>query len=93
MVSDAVRQIVDRVLREQLAEIGYDSAEVREDVDHDGDDILRIRINYHKVGDSIDPSPTFSLARHLRSELRKMGDDRFPHFTHVFPEDQNLKVA
>lgn len=85
-----VKSTVDRVLREQLAEIGYEHADVVEDVDHDGDDILRIEITYKKVGERVDPAPTFSVTTKLRKALAEVGEYRFPHLKHVFPEDQEL---
>jgi len=93
MISPELRAIVGEVLEQRLGAIGFDSAEIVEDVDHDGDPILQITIHYHKVGDWVDPTPTFSLARHLRAAMREIGETRFPHFTHLFPDDQELKVA
>jgi hypothetical protein len=29
----------------------------------------------------------------LRNQLGTIGETRFPHFTHLFPEDQEIKVA
>jgi len=93
MHMDDVKAIVDRVLHTQLDGIGFVSADVAEAFDHDDDPILQITIHYKKVGVTVDPSPTFSLARHLRNALKEIGETRFPHFTHLFPEDQELKVA
>ena len=90
---ETIRPIVDRVLRERLLSMGYESSEVAEDFDHDGDPVLTIRVHYAKVGDTVDPTPTFSVVRHLREALETVGERRFPHLRHLFPEDQELKVA
>jgi hypothetical protein len=93
MLSQGILSTIDAVLRARLQGIGYERADVKEATDHDGDPILRITIYYKRVGDVVDPSPTFSLARHLREALIPIGENRFPHFTHRFPDDQELKVA
>ncbi len=93
MISSKLRKVIDRVLEARLSDIGFESAEIAEDFDQDGESILQITIHYRKVGSSVDPSPTFSLARHLRAAMREIGETRYPHFTHLFPEDQELKVA
>jgi hypothetical protein len=93
MISDDLRTIIDTVLQRELGGIGFERAEIAESTDQDGDPILVITIHYRKIGASIDPTPTFSLARHLRSRMREIGETRFPHFTHLFPDDQELKVA
>lgn len=93
MVSKEVQAAIERVLHDRLDRIGFESVDVLETTDHEGDPILQIVIHYRRIGDSVDPTPTFSLARYLRDELRPLGEQRFPHFTHRFPEDQELKVA
>lgn len=93
MITPELAKVIDDVLREELADIGYVSAEIVEDVDHDGDDILRVIIAYKKVGDSVDPTPTFLVTSKLRKAMRAIGEYRFPHLRHLFPEDQDLKVA
>ena len=93
MIKAKVRTAINRVLRQRLKDIGFVSAEISEDEDHSGDPILRIVIHYKKVEDGVDPSPTFSLARYVKDAVRPLGEDRFPHFTHKFAEDQELKVA
>jgi hypothetical protein len=93
MITKEVRAAINRVLRQRLKEIGFVSAEILEKEDYAGDPILQIVIHYKKVGAEVDPSPTFSLARHIKDAIRPLGEERFPHFTHLFPEDQELKVA
>jgi hypothetical protein len=93
MITDELRNTITNVLGEVLSGIGFDEAGVFEDVDHDGDDILRIEIHYRKVGDSVDPTPTFLATTKLRRALAEIGEFRFPHLRHIFPEDQELKVA
>jgi hypothetical protein len=93
MIPARVRTTVNRVLKRQLAAIGFERADLAEDVDHDGDPILRIIVHYKRVGDSVDPTPIFTLAGRLREALAEVGEDRFPHFQHLLPDDQEVKVA
>jgi hypothetical protein len=93
MLNRAVVEAIDAVLAAQLSAIGYERSDVMEEIDHDGEPILEIVVHYRKIGDQIDPSPTFNLARRVKEEIKPLGEDRFPHFRHLFPEDQELKVA
>jgi hypothetical protein len=93
MIREDVREAIEQVLGDALADIGYEKAEIVEDVDHDGDSILRITVHYNKLEGPVDPSPTFSLARLVKDKVRPLGEERFPHFRHLFPDDQKLKVA
>ena len=80
MISPDVKTAIEKVLHERLDRIGFIHADIRESTDHDGDAILQIVLHYRRMGDSVDP-------------LRSLGESRFPHFTHRFPDDQELKVA
>ena len=93
MLREDVVATINEILHAQLDAIGFVSADIREDEDHDGEPILRIVIHYAKIGNEVDPTPTFSLARHIKDAIRPLGEDRFPHFRHLFPDDQGLKVA
>ena len=93
MIEPSVKTAILKVLHEQLAGIGFEHAEILESQDHYGDPILRIVIVYKKVGAEVDPSPTFSLARYVKEAIRPLGEERFPHFQHRFPEDQDFKAA
>lgn len=93
MLTPDVIAKINEVLHAQLDGIGFESADVEESEDHDGEPILKITIRYGKVGPTIDPTPTFSLARHVKEAIRPLDEYRFPHFRHEFPEDQELKVA
>lgn len=93
MIDKRVKAAILNVLKERLANIGFERADIAEGLDHDGDPVLRITIEYKKVGNEVDPSPTFSLARYVKEAIRPLGEERFPHFQHRFPEDQNFMAA
>ncbi len=93
MLKTEVIAKINEVLHAQLDDIGFESADIAEAEDHDGEPVLQIVIKYGKVGATIDPTPTFSLARYLKEAIRPLGEQRFPHLRHEFPDDLILKVA
>ncbi len=93
MLQPNVARAINKVLEDRLKNIGFKRAEIVEDEDHTGEPILKIVIDYDKVGDGVDPTPTFSLARYVKEAVRPLGETRFPHFQHRFPDDQEFKAA
>jgi hypothetical protein len=93
MLSGEVRQTIEAVLKKQLAPLGYDHAEIIEDRDHDGDDILRITVHYNGNGTDQDLKPTYTLVRYVRDALAQLGETRFPHFRHRFSDDRDSEAA
>ena len=70
MLTAEVIAKINEVLHTQLDDIGFESADIAEAVDHDGDPVLKIVIKYSRVAATIDPTPTFSLARHVKDAIR-----------------------
>jgi hypothetical protein len=93
MLRPEIIEAINEVLHDKLDGLGFVRAEITEDEDHEGDPILSIVAHYEKSAGPIDPTPTFSLARVLKERIRPLGEERFPHLTHLFSDDQQLKVA
>ena len=93
MLTPEVVATINEVLRTQLGTIGFHSADIEEAEDHDGEPVLKIVIRYDSVGAKIDPTPTFSLARHVKEAIRPLGEYRFPHFRHQFPAGLQFEAA
>ena len=51
---------------------------VEEDRDHDGDQILRIRVTFTANDEKPDPLKVKGLIRHIGTALADLDDDRFP---------------
>lgn len=54
------------------------SVHVADDVDSDGDPVLRVSIVLNEDEDDLDPKKMLGLVRHLRSRLARHGEERFP---------------
>ncbi len=73
-----IESIVSGPLRDQLASVDIVSLSVREDVDHDGDPILRIKVTFKDDGKQLQASKVKGLIRHLRTALALQNEARFP---------------
>lgn len=74
-----IAELIERVVRECLADAAIDAVRVKEAADHDGETIYRITV----IVDSdelLDSQDTASVTRHVRHELLRRGDEVFPHF-------------
>ena len=79
---------VTRLLHERMDKFGFQDAEVVPGRDHDGDPILIIEAQYELSPEPVDPRVTFHLIGEVRRALRELGEHRFPHIRHNFPDDQ-----
>ena len=84
-----VRSIVEGPLTRQLASVDILDVEVREDKDHDGDPILRIRVTIRDDGSELDFAKVKGLIRHLRSALAEGDESRFPVLSFRVENEQN----
>lgn len=73
--------IIERVVQDELKPAQILDVRVSEDVDHEGDPILRVEIVFEVEGNRLDPARVVGLGRHLREPLQKLQEDRFPLFT------------
>lgn len=86
IVSTVVSPVVDRVLRAKLPSSKVKSVAVRPERDHDGEEILRVRV-FVEEGSRLEPQELKSLIRHTRDALAEVGEERFPIFTFLYPSD------
>lgn len=73
-----VSAIVEAVVRERFSHDSIQSVQVAQDVDDEGDAILRIVIFLNGELSSSDKSKILGLVRHIRSELYTANNDVFP---------------
>lgn len=89
-----VQDAIERVVRKQLSDAQIDSVTVRQDVDHDGDEILRVFVIFDARKGQLDPDKTVSMVRHVREELHKLEESRFPIISYVSKSDaKRMKSA
>lgn len=84
-----VRQVVEK----QLAPARVLDVTANEDLDHDGDLILRIEIVFETEGARLEPKKVLGLARHLREPLAAAGEKGFPVFRFLTPEERQDAAA
>jgi hypothetical protein len=86
MTDDEIGKIVSKILRREFKGLGFEHAAVASDVDFDGDPIIRVNARL-KSG----RAPALRLAKALqeiRSELIKLGEDRFVFLSSAQPDDE-----
>lgn len=91
--SERILETIKSVVEQQLAPAQVVDVSVREDVDHVGDEILRIEIVFEVEGDRLDPERVLGLARHLREPLEKLHEERFPVFSFMKPDELDGAAA
>ncbi len=73
-----VNEIVEAVVRERFSSNAIQSVEVSNDIDDEGDTILRIVVVLNGNLSSIDNPRILGLVRHIRSELGGADESGFP---------------
>lgn len=84
-----LKSAIQAELERQLAGVRIVSVEVCPDVDEDGDSVLFVTVVFQTNQKRLDARATSSMARHLRSEICRAGDDRFPVLS--FIADNEMK--
>ncbi len=94
VVRQPVIDAIERVVREQLSDAVVDRVTVQEDIDHDGDEILRVFVIFDAGKGRPDPNRTVSMVRHVRERLHEVKEDRFPIISYVSTSDaKRMKPA
>ena len=80
-MSDKLTNVVREVVERQLAPATILSVSVDDDIDHDGDPVLRVVVVFESEGSDLDPNRVLGLVRHLREPLKELQELRFPIFS------------
>lgn len=88
-----LRPVIEHVLRKHMGVYGFESADIREDVDHDGDDIIWIEAKYKLSKTPVDARAVLNTMAELRDVLIAKGEMRFPHLRNRFDKHQKIKGA
>ena len=86
-------QMIRNIASHQLAPAQIVDVRVEEDVDHDGDPILRITIIYDAAEENLDARRALGMARHLREPFEKRNIERFPVLRYLSKEDAAGEAA
>lgn len=93
IVADEIRDAIGTVVREELHPAQIVSVKVDGDLDHDGDEILRITVIFDSDGGQLNTSKVLGLPRHLRKPLAALDEKRFPILTFLTPEELDGAAA
>ncbi len=92
-MSDQLTKVVTSVVEEQLAPVRIVSVSVEEDIDHDGDPVLRVSVVFESEDEDLDPDRVLGLVRHLREPLKELQEARFPIFSFMTPDEVDGAAA
>lgn len=87
-MSEAPVGIIDAVLREKLGSYGFDHAEVKADVDHDGEPALFIDAVLKPNSQLVEGKIYSEAIGALSSALLRLGERRFPYLLLRHPDDE-----
>lgn len=90
-VDDKIVELIRDTVRESMQAFGLRGVSVRVGEDHDGDPVLFVEADYDLTDTPIDTAVTAGLTTKLRDKLWAVGETRFPHIRHKFPEEQKVK--
>ncbi len=78
---DALHADLLPIIRETTLRASMHDIVLQDDLDHDGDPILRIMVILEGASFRLDPVKTLETARRIRQRLLDLGDPRFPVVT------------
>lgn len=73
-----LQTIVSETLKRRLRGVTILATEIADELDHDGDPILRVTVTFEADEDQLNAQRLKGLTRHLRSALEGVQEDRFP---------------
>lgn len=88
IVDPAVVAAINKVIAARMGRYGFTNASVEPGLDHDGDEVLFIDAAYNYSDRPIESGATFGLVSELLDALEEIGEFRFPHTRHRFPDRQ-----
>ena len=92
-VADATQVAIVNVLRQKLGSHGFRTASVCAGSDHDGDPVLFIEAHFDLVPHPIDPIIIAGMTVALQKALEGIGEQRFPHISYDFHDDQVIAAT
>lgn len=90
---DNIRDAIRNVIEERLAPTDIVDVEIEEDVDHDGDEIVRVRIVFAAQSGRPKAESVVGLTGLVRKPLLDIENDRFPILTFMTSEERDSATA
>jgi hypothetical protein len=85
--TDALQAALFPLVRETTSRAQVVGLVLQDDVDHDGDPILRILVIIAGNDFRLDPTETLETTRRVREQLINLNDNRFPVVTYMSEAD------
>ena len=91
--AEEIRQTIRRVIENRLAPTQIVDVETEDDVDHDGDEIVRVRVIFAANSGLPKAENVIGLTGLVRKPLLDSRIDRFPILTFMTSEERNRDSA
>lgn len=92
-ISAEVRDVVANLVTERFPGANILSIEIAEDVDFDGDEIMKVKVFFATETDRLDAKATSSFLRYLRPKLSEVGVSMFPVMSFLSGKDTTGAAA
>jgi hypothetical protein len=86
-----IKKAIEAVAHSEMDRFGLKDIQIREAEDHDGDPVLFVDVECENPNVEVDVKILAGLVGKLRNRLWKMGETRFPHVIHHFPDKQRIR--
>ena len=83
----ALTELVEAVVRRQFSDAVIHAVAVKPDVDHDGDDILRVTVVVQDGVERLDPEKVLDASGSIWSALDEAGIESFPIVSYMTRAD------
>ena len=83
ITDETLLRVITQTLKEEFEQIEICDLHVVEDVDADGDLVLRVQVVFNAERKKLDTTKRLGLLRHLRPKLAEIGQDVFPVFSFI----------
>jgi hypothetical protein len=87
-----IKDLIEPVLHAALENHGFESAEVRSGLDHDGDPVLFIKLRFGPPAHMLSGAEANNVLALTGRLLVQHGEERFPHMDYSFPADPATKA-
>jgi hypothetical protein len=89
----SARDVLLPEVRARLAPADVIDVAVKEDLDHDGDPILRVLVTFRSEGSVLNAESVLSLMIAAQDRLAESGERRFPHLNFRTEEEAALDAG
>jgi hypothetical protein len=89
----SIKRIVAQTLRRDFERIRILDVEIQEDVDFDGEDVLRINVIFEGTSKDLNAKKLSGAVRLLRPKLDKIHESAFPLLSFISKADHDKRAS